>query len=513
VRRARLFAAADHHVAAGDPQRASAILGDLAATLPPGPDRARAVSWHAWVGVDGYDLPTLTRLHREALPEAAGDPAVAALLHLRLGVAAGIAGELRAAASHAAEAVALARAAGDRALEASALRASGYAQMHLGRGVVHDLRRGVALAEESAGARSGAGWAGDLAQALVYTDALGEARDALDTALARAEAEGNELARAELLFHRAELELRAGAFPAATAAAEESVALHRQVSNEQEVSSSRRVLAAVDAVRGRVDAARGAAVEGLAVAERWGDRTNAAQYRGVLGFLELSLGDAAAAHAWLEPAVAHLLEGGVRELAPFLAPANDVEALVALGRLDDADALVSALEHVADATGRRSTLGIAERGRALVAAASGELPPARAAVARALAVQEGLGQPFELARTLLAAGVIERRARQKRRAREPLEEAKRIFTGLGAPLWASRASDELRRLGLRRAPYQLTATEERIAALAARGLTNREIAAAAFVSQKTVEANLQRAYRKLGVRSRTELVLRLAAPA
>jgi DNA-binding CsgD family transcriptional regulator len=509
ARRRRLFAAADHHAAAGDPQRASAIFADLAATLPPGPDRARAISWHAWVGVDGLDLPTLTRLHVDALREAADDPAVSALLHLRLGVAAGIAGEPPAAARHAGEAVELARAAGEPSLEASALRASGYAQMHLGRGVVDDLRRGVELAKDVSGALSDAGWAGDLAQALIYTDALDEAREAIEAASARAEGEGHELARAELHFHRAELELRAGDLAAAAAAAEESVALHRQVSNEQEVASSRRVLATVDAVRGRVDAARAAAVEGLAVAERWGDRTNAAQYRGVLGFVELSLGEPAAAHAWLEPAVSHLLGGGVRELAPFLAPANDVEALVALGRLDEAETVVAGLERVADATGRRSTTGVAARGRALVAAACGEPEAAREASVRARAAHEGLGQPFELARTLLAEGVIERRFRQKRRAREPLERALRILEELGAPLWAARARDELRRLGLRRAPHDLTETEERIARLAARGLTNREIAAAAFVSQKTVEANLRRAYRKLGVRSRAELVLRI----
>jgi len=133
-------------------------------------------------------------------------------------------------------------------------------------------------------------------------------------------------------------------------------------------------------------------------------------------------------------------------------------------------------------------------------------------MSRALAAQERLGQPFELARTLLVQGVIERRVRQKRLAREPLERALAILQELGAALWAARARDELRRLGLRRAPGTLTETEERVARLAAQGLTNREIAATAFVSVKTVEANLSRAYRKLGIRSRSELVHRLPQP-
>jgi DNA-binding CsgD family transcriptional regulator len=64
---------------------------------------------------------------------------------------------------------------------------------------------------------------------------------------------------------------------------------------------------------------------------------------------------------------------------------------------------------------------------------------------------------------------------------------------------------ELDRIGLRRAPQDLTATERQVAELAARGMTNREVAAALFISLKTVEANLARAYGKLGINSRAEL--------
>ena len=80
-----------------------------------------------------------------------------------------------------------------------------------------------------------------------------------------------------------------------------------------------------------------------------------------------------------------------------------------------------------------------------------------------------------------------------------------------APLWADQARDELSRIGLRRAaPGELTASERRVAELAATGLTNREVAARLFMSPKTVEANVARAYRKLGIRSRAELGARLA---
>jgi DNA-binding CsgD family transcriptional regulator len=113
--------------------------------------------------------------------------------------------------------------------------------------------------------------------------------------------------------------------------------------------------------------------------------------------------------------------------------------------------------------------------------------------------------PFELARTLLAYGQVMRRLKQKRRARDALSRAVAVFDELGAEPWALRARDEHRRTAARAAPEELTATELQIARLAASGLTNDAIAAAAFVSRKTVEANLGRAYRKLGIRSRAQL--------
>jgi DNA-binding NarL/FixJ family response regulator len=113
--------------------------------------------------------------------------------------------------------------------------------------------------------------------------------------------------------------------------------------------------------------------------------------------------------------------------------------------------------------------------------------------------------PFEHARTLLTAGTILRRLKQKRRARSALEEARETFERLGAELWLRTATAELARVAARRAPVELSATELRIASLAADGLSNPEIAARVFVSRKTVEANLARAYRKLGISSRAQL--------
>jgi DNA-binding CsgD family transcriptional regulator len=117
---------------------------------------------------------------------------------------------------------------------------------------------------------------------------------------------------------------------------------------------------------------------------------------------------------------------------------------------------------------------------------------------------------LELGRTLLVAGAVRRRMRQKKGARDLLQRALTTFDGLGAPLWCERAQRELARIG-GRAPTStgLTPTEAQIASHVAEGKTNREVAEALFVSVHTVEANLTRIYRKLDVRSRTELARKL----
>jgi DNA-binding NarL/FixJ family response regulator len=117
-----------------------------------------------------------------------------------------------------------------------------------------------------------------------------------------------------------------------------------------------------------------------------------------------------------------------------------------------------------------------------------------------------VSMPFERARTLLALGLVQRRAKRKRAAREALEQALATFEQLGARLWAEKARAELARIsGRPAATGELTETERRIAALAAEGLSNKEIASALFVTPKTVGTQLSRIYRKVGVHSRTEL--------
>jgi DNA-binding NarL/FixJ family response regulator len=140
-----------------------------------------------------------------------------------------------------------------------------------------------------------------------------------------------------------------------------------------------------------------------------------------------------------------------------------------------------------------------------VLAARGELDAAAEALERALDEHERCPMPFERARTLLVQGQLQRRRKQKRQARLALDAARELFALVSAEPWLRRVDEELGRVAVRRAPEELSATELRIAQLAAEGLSNKAIAEQVFVSVKTVESNLKRAYRKLGISSRAQL--------
>jgi DNA-binding CsgD family transcriptional regulator len=188
-----------------------------------------------------------------------------------------------------------------------------------------------------------------------------------------------------------------------------------------------------------------------------------------------------------------------------------VEALTAVGELDRAGSLAAELDRRAVALGAPWALALGQRCAGVVAEARGDREGATVAFERALASHGRQPRPPEQARTELALGSALRRAGRKRAARETLERSTHTFEAIGARVWAQRARRELERIGGRPAPAgdALSATEASIAELVRVGRTNREIAAALHLSPKTVEWNLSKIYRKLGVRSRTELAATL----
>ncbi len=123
---------------------------------------------------------------------------------------------------------------------------------------------------------------------------------------------------------------------------------------------------------------------------------------------------------------------------------------------------------------------------------------------------EEVGDPFGRARALLGLGIVLRRARQKRGAREAIEAALAGFEQLGAATWVEKARSELGQIGGRTRQEGLSAAERRVAVLVAEGRTNREVAAALFLTERTIASHLTHIYAKLGIRSRTELARLLA---
>jgi DNA-binding CsgD family transcriptional regulator len=229
----------------------------------------------------------------------------------------------------------------------------------------------------------------------------------------------------------------------------------------------------------------------------------------ILGFLELSLGDLSAALAHLRRSY-ELRSGFMLEPAQRLELGDFLEALIAAGELDQADDVIATWLERTRKLDRASTLAMLARSRGLLLAARGDLESAFASFDEALLDHARTEEPFQHARTLLALGATQRRAKQRAAARATLEEALAVFERLGAPLWADKARADLGRIG-GRAPSRgdLTESERRIAELVADGHTNREVAAALFVTEHTVEGALTRVYRKLDVRSRGELAAHL----
>jgi DNA-binding CsgD family transcriptional regulator len=316
--------------------------------------------------------------------------------------------------------------------------------------------------------------------------------------------------RAERQAHRAYAEFRAGQWDLAEQLVEESCAAIAQVEQPGPWTMAFRFRAIVDAGRGRIERARETLLPLIEEAQR-ADRVRAhweALLQSTLAFVEFTAGDHAAVDRALLRMHECLASIGTLEYVPDRSEPFHVESMLALGELDRAREVLGRLE----ARGRRLPRLWIEvtlpRTRALVLAAEGEVDGALAVLDELnLGAAERL--PFDLGWTLLVWGRLHRRARHRRAAAEAFQRALAIFEELGAPTWAAEARGELERVGLRRARQELTATELRVAELAASGLTNREVAAQAFMSPKTVEANLARVYRKLGIRSRAELGARV----
>jgi DNA-binding CsgD family transcriptional regulator len=316
---------------------------------------------------------------------------------------------------------------------------------------------------------------------------------------------GEDVWRAERLAHLSRAELAAGNWDAAESAVEEACETIARLEGPGPWAALFRARAIVDAHRGRLERALATVhAERPGIFPWW----EALRLSG-LAFVEHAAGN----HAEVDRVVARMHDlmdsVGVRDLLGDRSEPIHIESLVALGELERAREELARLEERGRVFPRLWITVALPRARALVLAEEGDVSGALAALDE-LDREAATKLPFDLGRALLVRGRLLRRAKQKRAAADTLREALAIFERLGASAWEAQARAELDRVGLRRSPDELTATERRVAELAAEGLTNREVASKAYMSPKTVQANLTRIYRKLGIRSRAELGARMA---
>jgi DNA-binding CsgD family transcriptional regulator/RecA/RadA recombinase len=490
---------AEHLYLASDFHRSAEVLERLRRDLGPGDLRARALLILAEIDYWRRGESAATALAEEGAL-AALDPVVQARCQAAVAMYAGTV-DLAKAADAARAALALLDGLRDAepGLVAAVLSAQVRAGLFLGEGFdAQSAERALALERSAPPAAADQRVVFKLGQWLRYVDDLDGARAYLAQAEQAARDEGDESSLANILLNRMIVETWAGEWGEAEALAERMADAFAQQGVESEGVGPWR--AYVDAHVGRFDVVRAAFEQASP-----GEPIVAMIWNRCVGLAALAAGEGKEADRHLSQALAELARVDFREPAIWRVDGDAIEAAITVGELERAEHLLGRFEERAARSQIPWSLAVSSRCRGLLHAARGDLEGAAASFELALAEHGRCPMPFELARTLLARGRVLRRLKRKRQARASLEEAEAIFRRLGAEPWLRRTEDELARVAVRRAPDDLSATELRIARLAAAGRSNAEIAAEVFVSRKTVEANLARVYRKLDIRSRAQL--------
>jgi DNA-binding CsgD family transcriptional regulator len=344
------------------------------------------------------------------------------------------------------------------------------------------------------------------AQLLSLTGRLDEAQCEYEELRRRCLDRGAEGDLMFLAVHSALVDIWPGRYRDAAKSAQDAVERAEQISGDHLLVVAKTVRGAAAAYAGRESDARADAHAALAIAVRCVSPMLVFWPLCLLGFLEVSLGNHAAAMTALQPLSKYFDDMPGTEIMTASYVGDAVEAMIGLDRLDEAEPMIKALEHNGRWLDRPWMLAIGGRCRGMMLAAQGDVEAAEHALCEAMIEHNRLPMPFERARTQLFLGQLLRRRRQKRAAAATLGEALQVFEDLGSGLWAERARAELARTKV--SPTngrELTPSEQRVAELAASGMTTNDVAAQLCVSVKTVQANLTQIYRKLGIHSRAEL--------
>jgi DNA-binding NarL/FixJ family response regulator len=495
---------------AGETRAALQVFDEVISSAPPGPIRADALAQVGWYREDDFEAST--RVLEQALSEVGDEPARRAEIHLFLSDIWAIRGDVPRARQEVRLALADARGGSDLPLLASTMGQAFWFDWMCGADADEDL---LADALELEAAESGSQLRSPPSHlaGLYYMSVarLEDAEAAFGRALDRADANGEEYWRADTLLRLGIVAGLRGDLGRAERRVQHGLEVAEQLDLHQIESALACGCGLVALWRGRPDDARGLAQRGLDLSTATGDEVYVLCNSALLGAVDLTLGDHGLAADRLQPLIGRLPAIGRRPNTQFIA-ADAVEALAGAARVDEARQVLAAVEP----RGRDPVAALlAARSRGHIAAAEADVDGAVQYLQAAAAMhEEQVPIPLERGRTLLALGVVLRRRKQRRIARETLAEALTIFESIGSPVWADRVRSELARVS-GRAPGdgELTMTERRVAELVARGLTNREIAAELVVTVRAVESTLTKVYAKLGVRSRTQLTGLLHDPA
>ncbi|MHA7666151.1 helix-turn-helix transcriptional regulator [Mycolicibacterium sp. HS_4_1] len=342
---------------------------------------------------------------------------------------------------------------------------------------------------------------------LGFTGELTGAREEMLSIARDAVASGEE---GELIFpsfHHFLIEYWLGNAPEAASVADGITELAMQLGSELAHIAALTAHAWLAAHEGRESDCRQHVAAALAANQRSGTFRLTQWSIAALGFLEVSQSNYGKALDVLQPLLS-AFAGTTRatEIVSAVFVPDAVEALVGLGRWEEAAPMCETLVSNGVRLDRPWMLAVGMRCRAMVLAARGDLTAASAELDSAIEQHERLPMPFERARTQLVRGQVHRRERRRLAAAAALDDALHTFERVGSVVWADRTREELARGGSgKRRADGLTPSEHRVAVLAASGMSNKRIASTLFVSPKTVEVNLSRIYRKLGIHSRIEL--------
>jgi len=506
-----LIAAARTAATAGAPALAGRAAEAVLAAAD-SPARHRVTARLVLIDLAGQALADMGETFAAALNEAGDDVTLVAPVRLRLTWAAMLAGDPDTAAACAAESAAAALRAGDPTTEAMAL--SALAQVQRLRGEpqwARTLDRALALPAPQV-----PGWLHLsprylAARFAMMDDRLDEARGELLTLLAVAEHDRTGEALVEVLRSLSEVATRAGRCRDALRYAHRAVAAAQQVGLSP--GPTWYTAAVAELTGGSLAAAAGYARRGVRASEQEGDSLYLCRNLHALGQAELRAGDARTGVAALRRL--RDLECGANDPMIVRWQGDLAGGLAALGEHAEAAETLAEARAAAGRLGANPGFtGYLDRATAIVLSESGHAESAVLLSAAAAQHFAQLHQPIEQAHALLVQGGAERRRRRYAAARVAIGAALAIFLAADAKPWTEQTERALARTEGTSTPptdFGLTSTEARIAGLVRDGASNREIANRLYLSVKTVEATLTRVYRKLGVRSRTQLSSRLPA--